>query len=104
MLPTARAFAIICAIVLALSTSTSAATATDVVLFSPWSSSGLQQGFTVSENVKGHAGSTLLHRNDPMLGVARTTAKASTIHALLTRSMRVPLRVPKDRFQNALLC
>ena len=54
MSPATRVFAILCAIVFALSASTSAAiTHTSVVLFSPWSSSGLRNDFIVSEKVKG---------------------------------------------------
>lgn len=54
MLPAMRVLGIICAIVFALAASTPAAiTRTRVVLFSPWSSSGLRNGFIVSERVKG---------------------------------------------------
>jgi len=54
MWPATRVFAILCAIFFALSASKSAAiTHTSIALFSPWSSSGLRNGFIVSENVKG---------------------------------------------------
>jgi len=51
-----RALAALCALTIALAIPASAATQTTVVIFNPWSSSGLRHGFMVSGNVKGSCG------------------------------------------------
>lgn len=53
MLPIARALAALCAVVTILAIPAPAATPTTVEIFNPWTSSGLRQGFTVTEKAPG---------------------------------------------------
>lgn len=53
MLSTTRLLATVCTIALSPTVSAKAATKTGIILFSPWSPSGVRQGFVVSGKVKG---------------------------------------------------
>ncbi len=53
MLPMTRALAVLCTAAAALAIPAPAAAQTTVVIFSPWASSGLRHGLTVSERAKG---------------------------------------------------